>query len=109
MPASVGQVVSTLPNETGNTIVALAVFYDPNTRLLRDSTYVTVQDGTKAGALIVDNATARTVKIVLTNDANGNSRSMTIPARGSAFTANQLSKRNMSTLDDVNGFTFSLA
>jgi hypothetical protein len=61
----------TLRNATGATVVALCIFYDPATRLLRDGTYQTVQDGTKTGALVADNTTSQAITVVLSNDALG--------------------------------------
>lgn len=110
MPALSGEIISTLRDGNGNTIIAVAVFYDPNTRLLRDGSYTTVQDGTKTGAIIADNTTTSSIGVVLTN-AQGGARTLNIPAHGSALTAAQLAALNppVTTLDDVNGFTFQLA
>jgi hypothetical protein len=111
MPALSGEVISTLRDANGNTVIALVFFYDPNTRLLRDGTYQTVQDGTKTGAVIGDNTTSQAITIVLTNDAQGRSRTISVPAHGRALTAAQLAglPNPITTLDDLNGFTFQLA
>jgi hypothetical protein len=99
MPALNGEVISTLRDVSGATLIAVVFFYDPTTRALRNSTYTTVQDGTKTGALIADN----------TNDAQGNSRTISVPAHGAALTVAQLASRGLNSLDDLNGFTFQLA
>jgi hypothetical protein len=111
VPALNGEVISTLRDGNGNTVIAVVFFYDPNTRLLRDGVYTTVQDGTKTGALIADNTTSQAITVVLTNDAQGNSRTVNVPAHGRALTAAQLAAlpRPLTTLDDLNGFTFQLA
>lgn len=111
MPALSGEIISTLRDANGNTVIAVVIFFDPNTRLLRDSTYVTVQDGTKTGAVIADNTTTKAITVVLTNDAQGNSRTISVPAHGRALTVAQLAAlpTPITTLDDVNGFTFNLA
>jgi len=111
MPALSGEVISTLRDGNGNTVIAVVFFYDPNTRLLRDGTYQTVQDGTKTGALIADNTTNRSLTVVLTNDQTGHARSVSVPAHGRALTAAQLAAlpNPLTTLDDLNGFTFDLA
>jgi hypothetical protein len=111
MPALSGEVISTLRNAQGGTVIALVLFYDPATRLLRDSTYQTVQDGTKTGALIADNTTSRPITVVLTKDTSGNSRTVSVPAHGRALTVAQLAALNtpITTIDDLNGFTFDLA
>lgn len=110
MPALSGEIISTLRDGSGNTIIAVAIFYDPNTRLLRDGSYATVQDGTKTGAVIADNTTSQSITVVLTN-IQGASRNVSIPAHGRALTAAQLAGLNppIASLDDVNGFTFQLA
>ncbi len=111
MPALSGEIISTLRDANGNTVIAVVIFYDPNTGLLRDSTYTTVQDGQKTGAVIADNVTTSAITVVLTNDAQGHSRTISIPAHGRALTVAQLAAlpSPITTLADVNGFTFSLA
>jgi hypothetical protein len=110
VPALNGEIISTLRDGNGNTIIAVAIFYDPNTRLLRDGSYTTVQDGTKTGAIVADNTTANSITVVLTN-AQGASRNLSVPAHGVASTAAQLAAlpNPVTTLDDVNGFTFQFA
>lgn len=111
MPALNGEVISTLRDGNGGTVIAVVFFYDPATRLLRDGTYTTVQDGTKTGALIADNTTSKAITVRLTNDTNGNARSVNVPAHGRALTAAQLAglPSPLTTLDDLNGFSFDLA
>lgn len=111
MPALTGEVISTLRDGSGNTIIAVVFFFDPNTRALRNDVYTTVQDGQKTGALIADNVTSGPITVVLTNDVNGNSRTVNVPAHGRALTAAQLAAlpRPLTTLDDLNGFTFQVA
>lgn len=110
MPALSGEIISTLRDGNGNTVIAVAIFYDPTTRALRDGTYVTVQDGTKTGAIIADNVTTQSITVVLTN-VQGASRNVSVPAHGVALTAAQLAGLNppITTLDQVDGFTFQLA
>jgi hypothetical protein len=111
MPALNGEIISTLRDASGNTVIAVVVFYDPNTNLLRDASYTTVQDGVKTGAVIADNVTTQPVTVVLTNDAQGRSRNINVPAHGRALTVAQLANlpSPITTLQDVNGFTFALA
>lgn len=109
MPILDGEVISTLRDATGATRIAVAFFYDATTRLLRDGTYTTVQDGTKTGALIADNVTNRSVKVVISNDQNGNPRTVSVPAHGAALTVAQLAGQGITTVDDFNGLTFDLA
>jgi hypothetical protein len=91
--------------------VALCIFYDPATRLLRDGTYQTVQDGTKTGALVADNTTSQAITVVLSNDALGHPRTVNVPAHGRALTAAQLAAlpAPITTVDDLNGTTFQMA
>jgi hypothetical protein len=109
MPLLNGEVISTLRDANGATIIAVVFFYDRTTRLLRDSTYTTVQDGTKTGALIADNVTASPIRVAIANDQNGNPRRVTVPPHGVALTVAQLASQGITTLDDVNGLTFDLA
>jgi hypothetical protein len=111
MPALVGEIISTLRDASGNTIVAVVIFYDPNTRQLRNDSYTTVQDGTKTGAVIADNVTTSPIKLVLINQSTGQPYNVSIPPHGSAYTVAQLAALTppITSLDDVNGFTFNLA
>ena len=113
MPALTGEVISTLRNAQGNTVIAVVFFFTPATRALRNDVYTTVQDGQKTGAVIADNATNKAIRLVLTNDVNGNTRSVSIPAHGRALTVAQVAglpgMSNPPVLDDLNGFTFDLA
>lgn len=115
MPALSGEVISTIRDGNGNTVIAMVFFFNPATLLLRDDVYVTVQDGTKTGCVIADNTTSRQLKVVLTNDINGNSRVITVPAHGRALTVAQATAlgppifSNPPRLSDLNGFTFDLA
>jgi hypothetical protein len=111
MPALNGEVISTLRDGNGATVIAVVIFYDPNTRLLRDDTYTTVQDGTKTGALIADNVTTKPIGLVLTNPSTGQQYTVNIPPHGSAYTVAQLAGLTppIASLNDVNGFTFNLA
>lgn len=111
MPALNGQSISTLRDANGNTVIAIVISWNVADRTLRDATYTTVQDGTKTGAVIADNPTSKAVTMRLTNDASGNSRTINIPAHGRALTVAQLAglPNPITTLDDVNGFTFDLA
>jgi hypothetical protein len=111
VPALSGEVISTLRDASGNTVIAVVIFYDPNTLLLRNSTYTTVQDGTKTGALIADNVTTKPIGLVLTNQSTSQQYTVNIPPHGSAYTAAQLAALTppITQLNDVNGFTFNLA
>lgn len=113
MGALSGQSISTIRDGSGNVVIALVIFWDPVTRLLRNSTYQTVQDGTKTGALIADNPGTKSLAIRLSNDAGGNSRTVNVPGHGRALTVAQLAAlpvmSNPPTLDDLTGFSFDLA
>jgi hypothetical protein len=111
MPALSGEVISTLRDAAGNTVIAAVFFYNPATGQLRDGTYQTVQDGTKTGALIADNTTSQAITVVLSNDALGHPRTVNVPAHGRALTAAQLAAlpTPITTIADLNGTTFQMA
>lgn len=113
MGALNGESISTIRDGAGNVVIAVVIFWDPATRLLRNGTYDTVQDGTKTGAVIADNPGTKAVTIRLSNDAGGNSRTVNVPGHGRALTVAQLASlpimSNPPTLDDLTGFTFDLA
>jgi hypothetical protein len=111
VPALVGEIISTLRDGSGAPIVAVVIFYDPATGLLRNATYSTVADGDRFGAVVVDNITNGPVAIQLTNDVSGNARKLNVPAHGRAFTVAQLAAlpANITSLSDLNGFSFNFA
>lgn len=114
MPATPGQIVMTLRDAAGATVVALCIFWTEADRTLRDSTYTTAQDGTKTGALIADNTTTRSIALKLTDRETGQSRTVSVPAHGRALTKAQLAglpapTGPITTIDDVNGASFDLA
>jgi hypothetical protein len=89
MPANPGGVTSTLVDGNGNPIFVIYEFFDPPRMPLRDRT-VTTSTGTKTGALIVDNMTGKTQKVVVTNPDTGTVKTFNIPTSGSVLTAAQL-------------------
>lgn len=113
MPALDGQSISTIRDGDGNTVIAVVIFWDPATGLLREDDYTTVQDGVKHGAVIADNVTNRSITLILENATNGSARTVSVPARGRALTLAQLASlpgmSNPPKHDDVRGFTFDLS
>jgi len=119
VPALTGQVITTLTNASGNPVLTVTWFYNPDTRaLINNPTSWTAPDGTVyaagTGALIADNQLGRTVRVRINNDEGEMIRRVQIPSGGRSVTANQL--RNApapdgpyTSADDLNGITFDLA
>lgn len=107
MPALSGQVVSTIRDASGNIIVQVTENYDPATNLMRNVDVVTT-DGTRNGAVVVDNQLSRTVKIDVVQGGTV-VRSFNIPSHGAAVTAAQLAGQGVTTIDQLNGVTINLS
>lgn len=108
MPALNGQVISTLRDAAGNTLILATWFYNPATGALVNGTFVTSQ-GSQNGALIVDNLTGRQVRVVVRDAAGAELRSVNVPAGGVTRTAAQMASAGYTTVQDLNGLTFDLA
>lgn len=108
MPALNGQVIMTLRDGSGNTLILATWFYDPVTFLLRDDTFITSR-GAQTGALIVDNLTGRSVRVVVRDSTGAELRSVSVPTSGVTRTAAQMASAGYTTVQDLNGLTFDLA
>jgi hypothetical protein len=108
MPALNGQVITTLPDDSGNVLILATWFYDPVTGALINGTYVTSR-GSQTGALIVDNLTGRQVRVVVRDATGAELRSVTVPTNGVTRTAAQMASAGYTTVQDLNGLTFDLA
>lgn len=108
MPALNGQIVSTLRDGNGNTVIQFTISYDPATNVLRD-VVVPTTDGPESGALVIDNQTNRPVKLALANAAGQVLRTINVSRNGEAYTAGQLAALGLVTQTDLNGLTFDLA
>jgi hypothetical protein len=112
MPALNGEVISTLTDSNGNVALQVVFFYDPVTRLLRDSTYTVTGGAIKTGAVIVDNQTGVAQTLVVVDPAlTRGTRTINIPIGGRVATVAQLAAlpTPFTTLDDMNGLTLALA
>lgn len=89
MVANPGGVTSTLTDANGAPIFVIYEFFDPTTYAMRDRT-VTTSTGTKTGALIVDNMTGKTQRVVVSDSDAGTSKTFNIPQSGAVLTAAQL-------------------
>lgn len=87
MPALNGEVITTVTNAAGAPIFVIYQFFNPADGTLRNATQAT-SDGSKTGALVVDNMTAKSQ--TLTVDSAGGQRRISIPANGAALTVAQL-------------------
>ncbi len=108
MPALSGEVIQTLRDGTGATVIEAVIFYTAGTGVLRDATYTTSQ-GSQNGAVIVDNLTGRAVRIVVKDAAGAELRSVNIPSGGLTRTVAQMSSLGVTNLSQLNGLTFDLA
>jgi hypothetical protein len=112
MSALNGQSISQLFDSNGNLRIAVVIFWDQTTGLLRNANYTTQQDGVKNGCIIGDNPTNTPVDITIVRPAGG-SHTITIPARSGAVTVAQVASQpwasNPPMHDDVNGWTFALS
>lgn len=108
MPALSGQVVMTLRDGSGNIVIQSTTSFVQATGALRDAT-VSTSDGIKAGALVVDNATNRSVRVVVRDASGAELRNVSVPANGAARTVAQLATLGITTIQDLNGLSFDLA
>lgn len=108
MGALNGQVISTLTDGSGQPLIVATWFWDPATGLLRNGTYVTSR-GSQTGALIVDNLTGGSVRLVVRDAAGAELRSVNVPVNGVTRTAAQMASAGYTTVQDLNGLTFDLA
>jgi hypothetical protein len=111
VPALTGGVVSTIYDATGPVFI-VSQWYDPATGNLRDQATSTA-NGTKTGALVVDNRTGRTQRVTVTNPETGTVKTFTIPATGTALTVAQLAAipppdGPVTTIHDLAGLSPSL-
>ena len=87
MPALIGETISTITDGSGAPIFIIYEFFNASDGTLRNATQAT-SDGSKTGALIVDNRTSRAQAITV--DAAGGQRTINVPANGAALTVAQL-------------------
>jgi hypothetical protein len=112
MPALVGEVILTMPDATGTPVFVVYEFFNPTpaadgTNALRDATQATSR-GNRTGALIVDNMTGKTQRVVITNPDTGRVRNLNVAANGAALTVAQLAALAppdgpIMTIQDING------
>lgn len=107
MPALSGEVISTLRDGTGAVVIQSVIFFTPATGALRDGTYTT-SVGDRTGALIVDNLTGRSVRVVVRDAAGNEIRAVSVPSGGVARTAAQMAAVGVTNLSDLDGLTFDL-
>jgi orotidine-5'-phosphate decarboxylase len=107
MPALNGQIISTLYDAQGNVVIQVTENYDPATNNLRDIA-INTSNGTKTGAIVVDNTTAHGIDVVVTNAQRN--RTFTIPPKGAAITAAQLAALtpSITTISQIDGLSISL-
>lgn len=110
MPALNGQVISTITNGQGQPYIVATWFWTPATGVLRDGTYVTSL-GSRTGALIVDNLTGKSQKVVIADASGAVLRTFNVATTGFVATAAQLAALNppVTTASQLNGLTFTLA
>lgn len=108
MPALSGQIIMTLRNGSGATVIEAVIFYTDGTGALRNANYTTSQ-GSQNGAVIVDNVTGRPVRVVVRDSIGAELRSVNVPTNGVTRTVAQMSSLGVTTLSQLNGFTFDLA
>lgn len=106
MPALIGQTQMTLRDGNGNTVIQATISFVPETSLLRDAV-VSTSTSNKTGALVVDNLTGRTVRVLVRTNGT-ESFSVSIPPNGLVRTVSQLSSIGITTIQDFNGLTFDL-
>lgn len=112
MPALSGQVVMTLRDGTGATVIQMTINYTAATGVLRDAV-VPTSAGNRTGALVVDNVTGRTVRVLVRDSVGVESKSFSIPSSGRALTTAQLAAvpapdGPITTVADLSGMTFDL-
>jgi len=108
MPALSGQIIMTLRNGAGATVIEAVIFYTDGTGVLRNASYVTSQ-GSQNGAVIVDNLTGRAVRVVVKDAAGAELRAVNVPVNGVTRNVAQMSSLGVTNLSQLNGFTFDLA
>lgn len=108
MPALVGQIIMTLRNGSGATVIEAVIFYTDGTGALRNATFVT-STGSQNGAVIVDNLTGRAVRIVVKDAGGAELRSVNIPSGGLTRTVAQMSSLGVINISQLNGLTFDLS
>lgn len=108
MPALSGEIIQTLRDGTGATVIEAVIIYTAGTGALRDASYTTSQ-GLQNGAVIVDNLTGRGVRIVVKDAAGVEQRAVNIPSTGLTRTVAQMSALGVTNLSQLNGLTFDLA
>lgn len=107
MPALNGGIITTVTDESGTAIFVIYQFFNPSDGSLRNATQAT-SDGTKTGALIVDNMTTRSQTITV--DGAGGQRRINVPAKGTALTVAQLASipppdGPFATIGDLSGLS----
>jgi hypothetical protein len=108
MPALSGQVVSTIRNGNSVPLIIVTMSYDPATNLMRDAVVAT-STGDKTGALVVDNMTGRSVKVLVRDPDGTINRTFNIPPAGSTVTKAQLASQGVTTQQQLNGLTLDLS
>ncbi|MCW2900312.1 MAG: hypothetical protein JWO67_2577 [Streptosporangiaceae bacterium] len=112
MPALNGQIIMTLTNAQGQPYIVATWFWTPATGALRDGTYVTSL-GSKTGALIVDNLSGKSQKVVVRDAAGAVLRTVSVPTNGFTGTVAQLAavpapNGPITNQQQLNGLTFDL-
>jgi expansin (peptidoglycan-binding protein) len=116
MPALAGGVISTLVDATGTPVFVIYEWFvpldQPNGGTLRDVA-TTTSRGTRTGALVVDNMTGRSQRVVVTNPETGNVRNFNIGTTGAVLTAAQLAALAppdgpITTIQDLAGISPSI-
>jgi hypothetical protein len=102
-----GQIISTIPDGSGATAIQVVIFFNPANGSLRNGTFTT-SAGVQNGAIIADNLTGRTQRVVVRDGAGVVLRSVTIRTTDRAFTAAQCAAAGFSTTADIAGLTFEL-
>jgi hypothetical protein len=118
VPALSGQVITTIRDSNGNSILTATWFFDPATGNLRNSLSPWTSPSGKVYAagscLIADNGTGRVVKVVVENPETGSHRTFSIPVNDRTLTAAQLAavpapNGPVTTVQDLNGLSFDLS
>jgi hypothetical protein len=112
MPALNGQVVMTLRDGTGATVIQYTMSWTPATGNLRDAVVAT-STGNRTGALVVDNQTGRTVRVLVRDTTGTDIRSFSVTPSGAALTVAQLAgipapNGPVTTMAQLSGMTFDL-
>lgn len=107
MPALSGQIILTLPDATGATLIQATINYTDGTGALRDAA-VTTSRGSFTGALVVDNLTGKSVRVVVRDSAGNELRAVSVPSNGLSRTVAQMSSLGVTNQSQLNGFSFDL-